>query len=237
MLAFICLSVYMSRAHVHAQAEAFTGLKLNRRVTRFSHIVPGVWQTFLCDAFVFDDGSAENDYSQTYRTYLHDDYSLECSTGEYARSRDWAYALIALWPVGVPLLYSTVLAASRKADTARGPSKLSRAVGFLHRDYKPRFFWWEVRILRKDRGVNCSAGQLRPCEDSSCPIELVRKLCLTGVPLLIDTTAELARVVVALCVHPHENPNSILGSSGGSALSVWARHLLYCFLSASRFLL
>jgi len=134
-----------------------------------------IFKTFLCDAFVFDDGSAENDYSQTYRTYLHDDYSLECSTGEYARSRDWAYALIALWPVGVPLLYSTVLAASRKADTARGPSKLSRAVGFLHRDYKPRFFWWE-------------------------PIELVRKLCLTGVPLLIDTTAELARVVVALLV-------------------------------------
>eukprot|EP00965_Chrysotila_dentata_P232462 6198983-Pleurochrysis_carterae.AAC.8 len=33
------------------------------------------------------------------------------------------------------------------------------------------------------------------------PIELVRKLCLTGVPLLIDTSAESARAVLALCVH------------------------------------
>eukprot|EP00965_Chrysotila_dentata_P101037 3337445-Pleurochrysis_carterae.AAC.9 len=111
---------------------------------RLAESVP---QTFLCDSFVFDDGSAANDFNTAYHEYLHDDYSLECNSSEYMRSRNWAYALIAFWPAGVPLLYATMLAANRKAISKRVPNELSRSIGFLHRDYKHQFFWWEVCCL------------------------------------------------------------------------------------------
>uniref|UniRef100_A0A7S4BZ85 TIR domain-containing protein n=2 Tax=Chrysotila carterae TaxID=13221 RepID=A0A7S4BZ85_CHRCT len=68
-----------------------------------------------------------------------------------------------------------MLATNRKAIGNRAPNEASKSIEFLHRDYDHRFFWWE-------------------------PIELLRKLCLTGVPLLIGTGEECARVVLALMV-------------------------------------
>uniref|UniRef100_A0A7S4F8J4 Uncharacterized protein n=1 Tax=Chrysotila carterae TaxID=13221 RepID=A0A7S4F8J4_CHRCT len=134
-----------------------------------------VFKTFLCDSFVFEDGDAANDYKPVYRSYLHDDYSLDCSSSEYRRSRNWAYALIALWPAGIPFFYSLFLGLNRKAIYDRKPNELSRSIGFLHRDYKTQLFWWEA-------------------------IELLRKLTLTGVPLLITDSQETARVILALLV-------------------------------------
>eukprot|EP00965_Chrysotila_dentata_P178357 5890621-Pleurochrysis_carterae.AAC.1 len=92
-----------------------------------------------------------------------------------------------------------MLAANRKSISEHAPNELSRSIGFLHRDYNPRFFWWEVR----GRAAGCD----EVCEGTDCrrtflvvpktPIELLRKLSLTGVPLLIGSSAELARVVLA----------------------------------------
>jgi len=68
-----------------------------------------------------------------------------------------------------------LLWASRRAILARNPTPLSRAIEFLTEDYTVTSFWWE-------------------------PLEMCRKLALTGWVLLIKEESEQARVLVALLV-------------------------------------
>ena len=43
-----------------------------------------------------------------------------------------------------------VLLAARRALSAERHTRLSDALSFLHREYEPRFFWWElVEMLRR----------------------------------------------------------------------------------------
>ncbi|KAL1499340.1 hypothetical protein AB1Y20_011547 [Prymnesium parvum] len=109
------------------------------------------------------------------RRYLHDDLSLDCDGPEYERAKTTAYVMIALWPVGVPALYMLLLWRSRDAIRRRRPTRLSRGVTMLYHEYRPQAYWWE-------------------------PVEMCRKLTLTGWVLLIDEQSELARVFVALVV-------------------------------------
>eukprot|EP00966_Prymnesium_polylepis_P148230 3424137-Prymnesium_polylepis.1 len=80
-----------------------------------------------------------------------------------------------LWPVGVPVMYALLLWGSRAALSKGNVTPLSRATSFLSGDYENRAFWWE-------------------------PLEMCRKLILTGWVLLISEHAEQARVNVALLV-------------------------------------
>eukprot|EP00966_Prymnesium_polylepis_P045756 1059373-Prymnesium_polylepis.1 len=75
----------------------------------------------------------------------------------------------------VPALYVLLLWISRTAIRTGKPTPLSRAIAFLVDDYDPAALWWE-------------------------PIELCRKLTLTGWVLLIGEETEQARVLVALLV-------------------------------------
>ena len=55
-----------------------------------------------------------------------------------------------VWPIGLPLLYTALLVRSRTAIRARRPTRLSRACYFLHGEYKPQYYWWEVLdIIRR----------------------------------------------------------------------------------------
>jgi len=107
------------------------------------------------------------------REYLHDDYTLNCQSDEYDATRSTAAFLLLIWPVGIPLLYAALLYASRKALLKGMRTTLSDATHFLSGDYEATKFWWE-------------------------PVEMCRKLLLTGWLLLVDSTAEQTRVVVAL---------------------------------------
>ncbi len=116
------------------------------------------FRAFDCECF--DNGES----------YLRVDYSLMCSTGcvmpsrpmlfetnatgaytaEYWEVQYLARAAIGVYPVGVPLLYLILLLAARKALSNEEETRLSAALGFLHREYEPRYFWWEVlEILKK----------------------------------------------------------------------------------------
>ena len=75
----------------------------------------------------------------------------------------------------MPALYALLLATSRKALRTGEETQLSRATAFLSADYEASAFWWE-------------------------PLEMCRKLTLTGWVLLISEEAEQARVNVALLV-------------------------------------
>eukprot|EP00966_Prymnesium_polylepis_P020056 462144-Prymnesium_polylepis.1 len=85
--------------------------------------------------------------------------------------------MIGLWPIGVPLLYFVLLWQSRDALRTETPTPLSRAIEFLSEDYQAidhGMFWWE-------------------------PLEMFRKLILTGWVLLLEDAVQ-ARLLVAICV-------------------------------------
>ncbi|KAL1520050.1 hypothetical protein AB1Y20_023526 [Prymnesium parvum] len=86
-----------------------------------------------------------------------------------------ALVMIVIWPLGVPFLYAVLLWSSRDAVRIGKHTRLSRATAFLAGDYKHSVIWWE-------------------------PVEMCRKLTLTGWVLLIPSDTELARVLVALLV-------------------------------------
>ena len=112
-----------------------------------------IFKTFLCEVFEYD-----HEEGVSHR-FLHDDLALSCDTDEYSTTRHTALAMIAVWPIGVPLLYARVLLASRQALLSGVPTAMSRATAFLSGDYKAAMFWWE-------------------------PLEMCRKLALTGAPSL-----------------------------------------------------
>jgi hypothetical protein len=57
---------------------------------------------------------------------------------------------ILIYPIGLLLVNAALLFAARKAIQSRRPTALSRAIAFLHREFKPQFFWWElVEMLRR----------------------------------------------------------------------------------------
>ena len=75
----------------------------------------------------------------------------------------------------MPALYALLLRTSRRAQSHGQSTPLSHSSKFLSGDYREALYWWE-------------------------PIEMCRKLTLTGWVLLIDEGAEQARTLVALMV-------------------------------------
>eukprot|EP00966_Prymnesium_polylepis_P238673 5519636-Prymnesium_polylepis.1 len=71
------------------------------------------------------------------RRYLQADLSVNCASGDYQQTRTVAFMLIAVWPVGIPLMYGALLRASRKALITGVPTPLSRSVAFLADDCEP----------------------------------------------------------------------------------------------------
>jgi hypothetical protein len=93
------------------------------------------------------------------RRYLYANLALSCDSKEYQTTQATAFAMLALWPVGAPLLYAALLWASRDALRTGTPTSLIRATAFLSDDfcysYRLPLGWWE-------------------------PLEMCRKLTLTG---------------------------------------------------------
>ena len=109
------------------------------------------------------------------RRYLHDDLAMDCDSDEYTTTHNVAIVMLVVWPVGVPLLYALVLWANRKALANGALTPETIASEFLTGDYKHSSFWWE-------------------------PLEMLRKITLTGVVLVIGEEVEQARVLAALLV-------------------------------------
>eukprot|EP00966_Prymnesium_polylepis_P269864 6234160-Prymnesium_polylepis.1 len=106
-----------------------------------------IFRAFLCETFQYDE--------DTKRRYLYADLTLSCDSDEYRNTQATAFAMLALWPVGIPLLYAVLLWASRDALRTGTATSLSRATAFLSGDYEAATFWWE-------------------------PLEMCRKLVVTG---------------------------------------------------------
>ena len=150
--------------------------------------------------------------SETYY-YLKAQPSMRCyESDEHNRLLAIAFVWLLIWPLGVPLLFAALLVPCRKPLTRRQPSRLSRAISFLHREYELDSFWWEL-------------------------IELIRKLFLTGFVLLIPERMAMVRLMLAIitCIYfliltlsyqPFKQPNDDLIAVGAQVV------LLCCFVGA-----
>jgi len=136
-----------------------------------------VFNCFLCDRIDYND--AANATTSTFRRYLHSDLAISCDDARYDGLRDTAVLFVFIIPVGIPLLYISLLWACRDALKTGNETPLSRAIAFLSADYKVERS--QVALLWE-------------------PFEMCRKLTLVGFVLLIGEESDQARVLVALFV-------------------------------------
>ncbi|KAL1522821.1 hypothetical protein AB1Y20_017790 [Prymnesium parvum] len=175
VLALGFVSIELRRNSINTWRDAFAGLRrglektLPPTLSITFLLVPStatrIFKTFLCDRYEYNEGEV--------RRYVQDDLSLSCDSDEYASTWRTAFAMLLIWPVGVPILYAWLLWAFKEPLAIQRSDSLKRAVEFLAGDYKPGAFWWE-------------------------PLEMCRKLTLTGWLLLISEELEQARVLWAL---------------------------------------
>jgi len=103
-----------------------------------------IFAVWSCETFQLD--SIAN--PPTEMAFLSDDMSIICdySNDEYSHVRFLAYFFIAVWPVGVPLVFFLVLLRSRRAILQGRTTRLALSTSFLHGDYN-RHWWWEVLLI------------------------------------------------------------------------------------------
>eukprot|EP00966_Prymnesium_polylepis_P108484 2511345-Prymnesium_polylepis.1 len=174
---FICWQLLLDRRKAHTVRSVLTsiGTGLQRVLPLVLGltflVVPSVsmriFRTFLCEPIKYSEGEV--------RRYLKADLTLSCDAADYEEARNSAFMFIAVWPVGIPLLYAVLLWANRRELVKDNPTLLTQATAFLWGDYKGNAFYFE-------------------------PLEMCRKLILVGWVLVIRDEAEQARVLVALFV-------------------------------------
>ena len=75
---------------------------------------------------------------------------VECGTPAQHDVVALAWLAIFLYPIGLLVLTAMLLIRAREAVVARRPTPLSSAISFLHREYEPHMWWWElIEMLRR----------------------------------------------------------------------------------------
>ena len=133
----------------------------------------GIFKSWDCEAFDLD-GEGHT------RSFLREDLTITCNdrgkqTAEHDELTDIAYLFVFIWPVLMPFLFVLVLLPSREALRLRRKTRMVRATEFLHKEYSPLFFWWEV-------------------------LPLFQRLALTGWVLFIPVEEDTLRMFVGLLV-------------------------------------
>ena len=98
----------------------------------FPVVSSAAFRAFSCEDF------------DTGRSFLKADWSIECGSAAHARAQQLAWLGIALYPVGISLLYIVLLLCARRAILDHRTTPLSNALGFLVRDFEPAYYWWEL---------------------------------------------------------------------------------------------
>ena len=106
---------------------------------------------------------------------MRQDASVECGTEDHKSIKNVAIGFIVLWPIGLLILYTSLLVAGHKSLRTNNSTPLTRATAFLHREYTTKLYWWDV-------------------------VELARRLVLTGFVLLIPEERAFVRLIVATLV-------------------------------------
>ena len=131
----------------------------------------GIFDTWDCTEYELDSATGE------MRTFLNSDLQIVCSGNEHPEEYDTikiiAYIFVLLWPIGMPVIFLLVLWPNRKALRQRRSTRMVQATSFLHKEYDPSYFWWEV-------------------------VSLAQRLILTGWVLLIPVEYDAWRIFLGL---------------------------------------
>ena len=65
-------------------------------------------------------------------------------TAEYEAIYRLSVAIILSWAIGVPVAYLALLVSVRDALHHEQPTPLSSALEFLHQEYEPHVYFWEI---------------------------------------------------------------------------------------------
>lgn len=174
-LAFLALTFTVAKKRSHGSENALAQIRHNHMslvllvsFLVYSSVSTKVFQTFACE----DLGDGKN--------YLRADHRIDCDSSKHQAFELFAYAMVAVYPVGIPLFYSHLLYKNRRVLANEGVetrvlSSQVRSISDLWVPYKPRRFYYEV-------------------------IECVRRVMLTGVVVFIYPENKAARVAVTLMI-------------------------------------
>ena len=134
----------------------------------------GIFSTWNCDPYFLDSGDTSE------RSFLREDLSIVCydagvQTSEHKRLTALASFFVLIWPIGLPVCYLLLLLPCRKSILQKRRTHLVKATRFLHKEYEPRFYWWEL-------------------------LPLLLRLTLTGFVLAIPERYELWRMLAGMLV-------------------------------------
>ena len=98
------------------------------------------WRAQECEHFEDGDGG---------RSFMRADYAIDCATPDLARAQSLAFAAIAIYPCGALLLCAWLLYCARHALLFEEPTRLSKALKFMHAPFVSRLFYYEVVEMAK----------------------------------------------------------------------------------------
>ena len=99
-------------------------------------------------------------------------------TPEYRQVHMLAWLAIVLYPICIPALYTALLCLASKALRTETETPLSAALGFLHREFEPRYFWWEILEVVKKLVLVGFAAIIRPGSITQLVIAMILSLTL-----------------------------------------------------------
>ena len=156
-----------------------------------------IFRAFLCDGNFGVEGA----------NFLEADYKLSCDSDEYQRLRVVAIVGIIMYPIGVNVLYATLLWRSRGSIRHDGADITH--LSFLYQSYKPEYFFYEV-------------------------VDSVRRIVLTGALVFVPERDRAAvATLLALCfllVHEETKPfkewtNNVIASIANACVRINLRVL------------
>ncbi|CAM9340915.1 unnamed protein product, partial [Hapterophycus canaliculatus] len=158
----------------------------------YSSVASMVFQTFACETL--DDGIE----------YLRADYRIHCTDAKHKAFEVYAGIMVFLYPVGIPLLYSTLLFQHRDVLADVGADKTAaQPIAGLWEAYRPERFYYEV-------------------------VECVRRILLTGVVVFIfpNDAAQIAITILTAfsffavfeALSPYESQSDMWLSRVGHAI-------------------
>jgi hypothetical protein len=120
-----------------ASLRTVTPLVLRIFFIAFPIVTNVAFEAFSC--YSFDDGTE----------WLISDVSVECYSPEHDLIQSIATIAICVYPIGLMVLYGTLLGFARRTIQSGRRTALSVAISFLHQEYEPQFFWWELAEMAR----------------------------------------------------------------------------------------
>ena len=152
-----------------------------------------------CDAFYHEDGSEEE--------YLARDFRVDCQSQRYEDYQIYAGAMIAVYPVGIPLHYATLLWSNRVALQSGDAEAVERThLSFLVGSYKQEFFWFEVLDVLRRLLLGSIIGIVSESAAAAPVMGLLVSIAFLVVytrfrPFKVESDSNLAEVLaVSLCL-------------------------------------